>query len=433
MTFASETARTARSRRVCSVLVPVFGLAYPILIQPLLTFRLKDLSAGLDMSVNLRAADSNPTNQIFWLLLFLSGLTLSFHRLGSIAHAASRPVTLFIFLFLLLALASIAWSDVPDIALRRLGLQIIVVLCAVFGTYLAEDRQAVARGTALLLAAVALLNLPIVFLQPPGRLGGALGIYTDKNILGLVMGLAVAFSVYALWATRHPTRWLIHAAGLIAASTALLKSDAVTSIALMPICMVLATAVLWLSRMLRLSTGSVLLIALLWLACLLTVYAAFGGRADSLLTLAFGDPTFSGRTEIWHFVVQMIAQRPLQGVGYASFWGIGQDSMVIESAPGFIVGLLQAHNGYLDILLQGGAIGLVLLFAVIVTALRLIDRRDAIGSEKLRWLLLTLILFCVLHNAMESSWFRAFSPVWYIFLMAIGLALPRRPPAYPKR
>ena len=33
------------------------------------------------------------------------------------------------------------------------------------------------------------------------------------------------------------------------------------------------------------------------------------------------DPTFTGRTDIWKFVVTQIMQRPITGYGFATFWG----------------------------------------------------------------------------------------------------------------
>jgi exopolysaccharide production protein ExoQ len=206
-------------------------------------------------------------------------------------------------------------------------------------------------------------------------------------------------------------------------------SDSVTSIALVPLCLCLAAILLLLCRALRMPLAILLLIALLSLAALLVTYFAFGGSWYAILMALFGDPTFSGRTDIWSFVGEAIRQSPLQGNGYASFWGTGQNSRVMETAPGFIVALLQAHNGYLDVLVELGAVGFVLLLAILAAAFSALDHRGGARTTSLRWLLLSLMLFAMTHNLMESSWFRGFAAVWYAFLMAVGMALSDRLPA----
>ena len=105
----------------------------------------------------------------------------------------------------------------------------------------------------------------------------------------------------------------------------------------------------------------------------------------------FNDETFTGRTYIWQFAVDVIGRSPLIGQGYASFWGAGQGSIVEREAPGFIVDLLQAHNGYLDTLLETGAVGFSILIALILAAL-FVAARSAVRRPAIAWLSMTLVL-----------------------------------------
>lgn len=75
-------------------------------------------------------------------------------------------------------------------------------------------------------------------------------------------------------------------------------------------------------------------------------------------------PDMTGRSKIWKLVLGLIQQRPVQGWGWISYWMPGVKPyaglVMIDHVPYY-----QAHNGYLDMWLQLGAIGLLLLLALI--------------------------------------------------------------------
>ena len=63
--------------------------------------------------------------------------------------------------------------------------------------------------------------------------------------------------------------------------------------------------------------------------------------------------------EIWKQVWRFILQRPILGWGYAAFWrGIEGQSFEVVAAMRFIV--FHAHNGFLEIWLELGILGLAL-------------------------------------------------------------------------
>jgi exopolysaccharide production protein ExoQ len=85
------------------------------------------------------------------------------------------------------------------------------------------------------------------------------------------------------------------------------------------------------------------------------------------------DPTFSGRTKIWHAVLQAIAVHPMTGYGYGAFWrDFHGPSVFIMEQIGFTVA--QSHQGYLEILLQLGFPGLIATIVVTAIACRKVLR-----------------------------------------------------------
>jgi exopolysaccharide production protein ExoQ len=127
-----------------------------------------------------------------------------------------------------------------------------------------------------------------------------------------------------------------------------------------------------------------------------------------------GDSTFTGRVAIWDFVQSQIALRPLLGWGYQSFWLI-PDSPAFE-APWWISRIPEGHSGYYDTTLEMGYIGYTLLIIFIFATLHAVGRvadRDPVRA----WLVLSLALFIIGSNYLESLWMRGQEFLWVVFLI----------------
>jgi len=117
------------------------------------------------------------------------------------------------------------------------------------------------------------------------------------------------------------------------------------------------------------------------------------------------------RDKIWSFVLKKASDSPIIGTGYGGFWGLTTDSTVL--------GVNQAHNGYLDVYLQVGILGLVLLFGFLLKfssqVQRELNHRFEWGVFGVCFLVMTL-----LHNYTEGSFLRA-SLMWslMVFLTVI--------------
>ena len=132
--------------------------------------------------------------------------------------------------------------------------------------------------------------------------------------------------------------------------------------------------------------------------------------------MLYGDSTFTGRTIIWDFAQYEIARRPLLGWGYQSFWLVGPDAPSIVEAPGWVKMMPNAHNGYYDTMLEMGYVGYALLVTFIIATLhavgRVVDRDPARA-----WLVLSLALYVIFWNYLESLWMRGFEFLWVVFLI----------------
>jgi O-antigen ligase len=137
-----------------------------------------------------------------------------------------------------------------------------------------------------------------------------------------------------------------------------------------------------------------------------------------LRVLGKGDD-LTGRLEIWNIVGSLVAQRPLLGWGWISYWApwiSPFDRLVVRGG----VQYLQAHNAYLDIEMQIGVPGLLALAAVVGS---LVYRclRLAVTGRPLA-LLPLLLTAALLTQALAES--RLLIEGNWALLVALSLAVP---------
>jgi len=159
--------------------------------------------------------------------------------------------------------------------------------------------------------------------------------------------------------------------------------------------------------------------------------AAIVGVAFSVLFLDIGvsaleaigrNPTLTGRTEIWRVLLQ-VDGNPVFGTGFESFW-LGERLEKLWNMGNLLNGLNQSHNGYLEVYLNLGCIGLALLAILIVTGYRNVIaalRRDP-QTGALR---LGFFVAAVIYSFTEAA-FKIMSPIWIALLLAIA-AVPEPP------
>ena len=173
--------------------------------------------------------------------------------------------------------------------------------------------------------------------------------------------------------------------------------------------------------------------------CLLAALVAvpfatlFMGIGGSALEGMGRDATLTGRTEIWKDVLSM-SGNPIIGTGFESFW-IGQRADRMWRM--FYFHPTQAHNGYLEVYLELGWIGIALLAGIIVTGCRnavaTLRRDPETGRIRLAYIVVALA-----YNMTEAG-FRMMTLTWFFFLLsavvvpvavakAASLPLPAAPP-----
>jgi O-antigen ligase len=103
------------------------------------------------------------------------------------------------------------------------------------------------------------------------------------------------------------------------------------------------------------------------------VAALLGGTGianlNVILSLFNRDTTFTGRVELWrHLWQNVVAQRPIFGHGLGTLWTDPAFQVLMRDAVGWPYPIVIADNGYIDILLQLGVVGLAALLVAIAWA-----------------------------------------------------------------
>jgi exopolysaccharide production protein ExoQ len=263
-------------------------------------------------------------------------------------------------------LCSVAWSVDPG-ATARGGIQYFFFVLGLIGAAenLEGDDFMDLLASVCFVSALACL---ILILFAPGYVFGEetgefRGIFSQKNILGQAMAVGALACLHSIRAQKRS-----HLSGifmfLVITFVAIKSASTTSSLAILLFWVVGAVT----SLLERGGGARILGVVLLTLLLLVAPVATFS--LQTLYGLIGKDPTLTGRTDIWGYVIPFIYQRPLLGWGYAAFWST-QNPAAWEIAEALHWYAPEAHNGLLEILLSGGLVGAVWFIYLLVRTFRL--------------------------------------------------------------
>lgn len=389
----------SRLCRMLAALLPGIVIAYSLLVDPLLNF-------GLDPGYEFGGvsfggeAKSTALTKIFMPTFFVIALLLALQTRPRVP-ARLALVAIPGFLFLALAGLSALWAKAPITTLTLAIYQSILFSTLLISVCVCPNPLRIIRSVLAILAIAVVLNLVAVALFPPSSIGHA-GIYGQKNTLGAAAGCAFVFGLFSLTDPRVLWR-LVAAFTVVGAAALVLASDSKTVLMLVIVSPAAAIAIFFSGKMLR--TGPIVT-ALLLIAVCVTGFLTIGAMNDfygqDLLIAIFGEPTFTGRTEIWAFAYDYIELSPILGNGYRGFWDLGLASPKHGSEIEFIRTIGSGHNGFIDVALDLGIVGLVLVIVLVLVFFHQAGQHQFRTSAR-TLLYMSLIIFVVGRNMMESA------------------------------
>ncbi len=127
--------------------------------------------------------------------------------------------------------------------------------------------------------------------------------------------------------------------------------------------------------------------------------------------------TIEGRGRLWQTLLESDTN-PLFGVGFEAYW-LGERAERIWAMPEFWWHPTQAHNGYLELYLNLGIIGILIFFGVIVAGFRKIRRDLLIDFEWGRFEIASFVAI-LLHNWTEASFKGLDFSFFFFFILAVN-------------
>lgn len=363
--------------------------------------------------------DGSPLDAAIYFALIVAGYSVLRQRGVDLPTFARN--NRWLMAFLIYALISILWSDFPFIAFKRWIKVIGHPIMALVVLTDPEPVEAVKRLLKRIAYVLIPLSICLIKYFPEYSVGYDdwsgqalnLGVGTNKNGLG---ALCMILGIFFFWNTlqvlkienrRTRRNEVVLNVGFFVLNWWLLsQASSATSLSTM----VLGIVVLWAAGLRfvdKRSIGLYLIAAVIVFAALEPVFGIYENVVKGLGR----NLTLTNRTDIWPVVLQL-QDNPILGMGYESFW-LGKRLEILWQE--FPWRPLQAHNGYIDIYLNLGLIGLALVIGQFVGTFQKIQR-ELVRRFEFGRLRLAVLLAIILYNYTEAV-FVTTSFVWTMFVL----------------
>jgi O-antigen ligase len=395
-----------------------YGLWIPLIWVLILGSR--PVSLWFSPGTLYQSGEGSPVDATIYLLLICAAGIVLWKRQIPWSELFARNRILV--LLLLYMAVSVLWTDVPFTSFKRF---IKMIGMPAMGLVVLTEPDAVAalktiarRSAYVLIPLSETLNkyffsLAVTFDNWTGTMMVS-GVSESKNMFGQMCFIESLLLIWILLqkgeqepARLRKTQFMLDASILMLAIYLLRKAHSATSL----VCLIAGVAVL-LGGNLRLVRWRIAT----WLAVGVAIFAILefvvGGIFGSFTAALGRDPTLTNRTDIWQ-ELWALRGNLFVGTGFEGFW-TGERFLAILQ----LRRINEAHNGYLEVFLNLGAIGLALWLLVIAAAYRNC-RRLIVNNYRFGQIGMTLFTVFLTYNCTESG-IRGLSFIlFFFFLVAI--------------
>jgi exopolysaccharide production protein ExoQ len=365
--------------------------------------------------------EGSPVDRAVFTGLIIAGLLVLRQR--KISWTSLFTKNPWIWLYFVFGALSFIWSDYPFVSFKRWikGLGNVVMILVV----LTEERPYLAIGVILRRLAFLLLPLSVLFIKYYPELGRAYhmgrpmytGVGFQKNALGQICLLSgVYFSWNLLLGRRvesepgHRLHYSVYFLILPMITWLLYMANSATSLA----CTIVAIGIFVVGRQPAIENKPQRILYLgIGCAALFAIMEYAFGVKDSIIFMLGRNPDLTGRHQIWENYLALV-RNPIVGYGYESFYLSVQLQDVTEQ-------IRSTHNGYLEMYLNLGIIGVLFVLGWILSGLRKVHRQ--LGTDyPAAMLRLGFIAVVTLYSWTEAT-FAGVSNMWSLLLFA-AMSIP---------
>lgn len=332
-------------------------------------------------------------------------------------------------LFLALAILSILWSvEMTATLFRILELFFATLIASYFGMRLGPRRMMDVLfwfGAVLII-----LSIALVYGAPPtGTMywapfdGAWRGVYWHRNHLGSIAAfLSIIYLCRILFAIKekNPKGILDGVFYIFCLLTVLFTRSATGYIVLIVLHGFLCLVLIWLQMYPRLQRKHYLTILGIGLLAAVLVMT----NLDFIFGLFNRDATMTGRVGLWSHLLALASERPWLGHGFGAVWVTDSFREQIRQLVGWASQPLIGDNGFLDIYLHLGILGLVMFLSVLVLfAVRAV--RYALEEKTLAGFFPLLVLVYAFFANLSFSLFAETEVfVWFLIVSVLFMTTP---------
>ncbi len=376
------------------------------------------------------------TISLLWFIVIGLSVYIAYstHLLNLIVYRLKRNWILLVFISL--AIVSITWSIAPVLSIYRLiGLVGATILGIFVGSTMKEENLLGILFWAGVVLVIVCYSFAILYPEI-GRMtnlpynGAWRGIFWHKNELGSLMALfAFIFLFKAVSNIRSSIAIIDLIFFFLAAGLVYLSRSAAGYICLLFLTLAIISALIWVRIQSRLSRKHYLLIGgFVGLVCVFFItnpgwfFSLFNRSSD-----------LTGRVQLWRYLlVEIVLQQTVLGHGFGALWYLDAFRSQVQQAIGWTYPVQIADNGFIDILLHLGWIGLALFISMLVLTILRVINHILVNRTFLSFLPLFIIIFGLLSNISFSLFFEIEYFVWLLMVAALFMSTGNNPPQLSK-
>jgi O-antigen ligase len=379
--------------------------------------------AALDEPIEVTDA-GNLANQLGYSTLFVLLAAWNLFHQPQRLLLLVRPVLLATLFWFALSVAT-SWD--PSLSARRFAFALVTI--GIAGMVLLLPKTP--RHFADVMAVVVLIVLAACYLGvalvpqltihqasdalEPELAGDWRGVFGHKNEASAVMVLFVFIGIFVARVRSLGLGFIIVALAL----PFLYFTHSKTAMAALPLALIVSAIM---ARATKPANGVAVALSIVVALNLLSIGSIYIAPIRAVVDAIMPDVTFTGRTEIWKFAIDHVAQRPITGYGFATFWGTEQVVYGMSGAT-WANTAAHAHNGFVDLALTIGIPGsaLVTLWLIVLPLIDYYRAPDDPDSAALKMLFLRICLFAAFESCFETL-FTQVGALWLILIAtAFGL------------
>jgi len=373
---------------------------------------------GLPVSGGASNEEGSPVDACFTYAMATAGLLVLIKRQVSLSEVLRRNGWLVA--FIAYCFISVVWSDYPFIAFKRVTKIFNHPIMALIVFTEPDFKEALTR--LMKRCAYVVVPVSILWIKYYPELGmtyddwsglqNIAGISSGKNGLGmdcLILGFFFFWHLLQTWRTERNTQrrnelWLI--AGFAIGILYLLRLSHSATSAISLLVAILIVVFVGVSPRIKNFIGTYTLAALVLLVAAELAFGISGSLSESLGR----GSGLTGRKQLWDMCLKF-QSNPILGAGFESFWLPERRDRIAARYPNWHVG--GAHNGYLEIYLGLGLIGLSILIGLLIATFWKI-RPELFRNFQWGRYRLGMLAAVVLHGWTETT-FATGSPLWFVF------------------